>query len=163
MAMKCIVLVPGNAEVPWARRWISVVLAALHRWPLLLRLSSVYLTSSPVSGLKAFPCKAHWGGSLAQGASGVTSWTWAAQWLPEWLHSDQQSGCGACWVASAQGRWDDAVGGVSAGPLAVVARVTGASSGGRVGAVGLLSGSWRSSSLFLAATLRDLGSVVTWA
>jgi len=54
--MKNMVLVPGIVSLPWARQWISV--GNCQRSLSELWLSSLYLASSPVSGLKAFPWSA---------------------------------------------------------------------------------------------------------
>jgi len=56
--MKNMVLVPGIMSLPWASQWISVALAARQRSPSELWLSSLYLASLLVSGLKAFPWSA---------------------------------------------------------------------------------------------------------
>jgi len=111
-----------------------------------------------------------------RGAIGVVGWMRVAQWLPGWLWGDQQSGGDTGWRAGAHGRGEGTTGGASGRMLGKDARCAGESGGGISGSVGLAGRSWRSRSLFLvatlrdlsrslflAATLRDLGSVVTWA
>jgi len=82
------VLVPGVAEVPWASQWISIVLAACHNTPSVLRLRAPYSASSPVLGSNALPWWA-------------VCWPkWAA--CGAWLHGERH-GCQASWLHCAGG------------------------------------------------------------
>jgi len=123
---------------------------------LLLWLSSLYLASSPVSGLKALPCRAQWGVSLARVVIGVAGWAWAVQWLLGWFWGDCWSGGATCWHTGAQGTGKDATSGAGDWILGKAVGCMGESRGGIAWSVSLVGSSWRSRSLFFMATLRDL-------